>query len=48
MKFQLAEVEHSENQHEMEPERWASARSCRVLKIMVKELEFYIREMGGG
>lgn len=42
MKFQLAEVEQSKEQHEMEPER------CRVLKVMVKELEFYIREMGGG
>lgn len=47
MKFELVEVVWRKEWHEVEPERWASARSYRVLKVMVKGLGFYIREMGG-
>lgn len=47
MKFLLAEVEWRKVQHEMEPERWASARACRVLKVMVKGQGLYMKEMEG-
>ena len=46
MKSLLAEVEWREVQHEMEPERRASARACRVLKVMVKGQGFYMKETG--
>lgn len=56
MKFLLAEVEwrrslrrrrslRGGHQPEKESEKWASARSCRVLKVMVKGLGLYRREM---
>lgn len=45
MKFLLDEVEWRKVQPEKESERWASARSCRVLKVMVKGLGLYRREM---
>lgn len=47
MKFALVEVVWRKEQREEESERWASARSYRVLKVMVKGLGFYIRETGG-